>query len=333
MPAGDSPNLITALAFPDHVAVSAIADMRLQQRNITLQVLRLDQIDPLLSGNKIFKLVPNLIQARANGLDTVLSFGGAYSNHLHALAEAGYRFGFNTIAVVRGDDGQPDSHTLRFAASRGMRLIRVSRQQYRRRHDADFISELTQTCGDFYLIPEGGANEAGSRGCMSLAEIVVNSLQASAGSGDLPHEILLPCGTGTTMAGLIAGLTQLQASGNCLPRDWHPYVRGIAVLKQGEFLQQDIARTLRVLQGEVATTSRWRVETTFHWGGYARFPPALAAFVQEFEAAQGILLDPVYTAKMLSAVFQRVEDGCYADGTRLLLLHTGGLQGRMKNMN
>lgn len=325
MPAGDTPGLITELVVPTRVPVSDLPDALFADKKVSVQMLRLDQTDPVLSGNKAFKLIPNLLSASAAGFDTVLSFGGAYSNHIHALAEAGQRFNFKTIAVIRGDDGQGDSHTLKFAVARGMRLIRVSRQEYRRRNDAGFIRELTQSLGSFYLIPEGGANNAGVRGSMQLAAVIRHSLVSQ-----WPHEILLACGTGTTMAGLIAGLATSD------PRSFAshvPFVRGIAVLKQGGFLRTDINQYLQSFLTSSSPTvnehTNWDVETSYHWGGYARFPDELAAFVQNFERTHNILLDPVYTAKLMSALYQRIGQGLYPAGTRLLVLHTGGLQGRM----
>lgn len=333
MPAGETSSVITGLTLPGCVPVSAISDPRLRRHDIRMHVLRLDLIDPVLSGNKVFKLIPNLIHAKAAGFNTVLSFGGAYSNHLHALAEAGQRFGVNTIAVVRGDDGQPDSHTLQFARSRGMRLIRVSRQDYRRRRDADFIAELRQRCGEFYLLPEGGGNVIGSQGCMQLATVMMDSLQNSGALSGLPDEILLPCGTGTTMAGLIAGLGALHTCSVLPAAQRLPHVCGIAVLKQGQVLLRDINNTLTQLGPLAASVPPWSLETSYHWGGYAKYPQVLADFVRQFEAEQGFLLDPVYTAKMVSAAFDRVESGLYPPGTHLLLLHTGGLQGRLPLMD
>jgi 1-aminocyclopropane-1-carboxylate deaminase len=323
MPAGDGPDLITELVIPSSAPVSDVADEFFSEQDLSVKLLRLDLIDPVLSGNKAFKLIPNLVAARTAGFDTVLSFGGAYSNHIHALAEAGQRFGFKTIGVIRGDDGQADSHTLRFAASRGMRFIRVSRQDYRRRADTQYIDQLRALLGEFYLIPEGGANETGVRGSMQLASVINTSLH-----GCWPDEILLACGTGTTMAGLIAGIGEMRAK-KLLSNTITPFIRGVAVLKQGEFLRDDINGYLQDLSAPEFDLPEWAIETGYHYGGYARFPETLATFVQGFEQKHGILLDPVYTAKLMSAVYQRSATGLCRPGTRLLLLHTGGLQGRM----
>lgn len=293
------------------VVVSDLPDPLFKSKGVQVQLLRLDQIDPVLSGNKPFKLIPNLQRARAEGFDTVLSFGGAYSNHIHALAEAGQRFGFNTIAVIRGDDGQPDSHTLTFARARGMKLLRVSRQQYRRRDEPLFIEQLHAEHGDFYLIPEGGANQVGVEGCMQLATLIRGLEQPPY------HEIVLACGTGSTLAGLVAGLRA------------ETFVRGIAVLKGAEFLRADVAAWLTQLTAPGSIrASAWAVETVYHWGGYGRYPAPLAEFIRQQEQQSAVLFDPVYTAKLISAVYQRVAADCYAPGTRLLVLHTGGLQGR-----
>jgi 1-aminocyclopropane-1-carboxylate deaminase len=324
MPTGNTSPRIADLVIPPDAAVSVLSDALFSDKKVSVQLLRLDQIDPVLSGNKAFKLIPNLVLARVAGFDTVLSFGGAYSNHIHALAEAGQRFKFKTIGVIRGDDGQADSHTLQFASSRGMKLVRVSRQDYKRRDDAHFLSNLSATLGDFYLIPEGGANEVGMRGSMQLASVIKHSLFQ-----DWPDEIVLACGTGTTMAGLIAGLGQhgCQCAVSCVGN--LPMVRGIAVLKQGDFLRRNVLCHLQNLQAPACCAVKWQIETRYHCGGYAKCPAELISFMQDFERKHNILLDPVYTAKLMSAVYQRIAADLYEPGTRLLLIHTGGLQGRI----
>lgn len=283
-------------------------------------MLRLDLADPLLNGNKPFKLFPNIELARRLGYQTLLSFGGAWSNHIHALAEAGRRSGFRTIGVIRGDDGAPLTQTLTFAQSCAMTLVAVSRQDYRLRHDPEFIDSLRRRFGDFYLIPEGGANLVGVAGCKTLAQVAQHSL-----SGRAVDEIVLACGTGTTLAGLAAGLGS-SASAHTFAA---PHVRGIAVLKGAGFLRAQIKDWLELIT-LADTTDSWTLETDYHCGGYARFPAYLSQFMVEFEARHSILLDPVYTSKALFAVYQRVQQGLYPRGTSVLVIHTGGLQGRQQ---
>ena len=295
------------MRLPDTVPVTSLTDPLFTQAGVRVDVLRLDLLDPVLSGNKPFKLIHNLAQAKDQGYTRVLSFGGAWSNHIHALAEAGYRAGFEVIAVIRGHEEELSTATLDFALSRGVQLLKVTRSDYRRRSDADFLESLRQQVGDFYLIPEGGANAEGVEGCAHIAGLIEQSLP------QMPDEILLACGTGTTLAGLVAGLHQ---------RHCHTFVRGIAVLKGAGFLTADIQRWLPV------SNNRWTVETEYHYGGYARFPTPLRRFTEDFEQIHPLLLDPVYTAKLFSAVYQRVQHRCYSPGTHLLVIHTGGLQGR-----
>lgn len=306
---------MTAFEPPQIAPVVQLAEPLFLSQGVSVYMLRLEQTDAVLSGNKPFKLFPNLEMARLTGHNTVLSFGGAWSNHIHALAEAGRRFGFKTFGVIRGDDGMPLTQTLTFAQHCGMTLLRVSREDYRRRDTPEFIDGLRHTHGDFYLIPEGGANLLGVTGCRKLAPLIQRSLE-----GRRIDEIVLACGTGTTLAGLVSGLHQSMGSAM-------PHVRGIAVLKGAGFLNRDIKTWLeRADTPDVA--DGWTLETDYHWGGYGRCPPALMQFMRDFECKHGIALDSVYTAKMVSAVFQRIEQGLVEPGKQILLIHTGGLQGR-----
>ncbi|MDP3516639.1 MAG: pyridoxal-phosphate dependent enzyme [Pseudohongiella sp.] len=305
--------------LPPTAPIALLADPLLTARGVDVYMLRLEQTDAVLSGNKPFKLFPNLDVARSIGQGTVLSFGGAWSNHIHALAEAGRRFGFRTIGVIRGDDGMTPTNTLIFAKSCGMTLVPVSRQDYRRRHTQEYIEELRQTHGDFYLIPEGGGNLEGVAGCQKLAQVIHRSLE-----GRRIDEIVLACGTGTTLAGLVSGLHQHLETAK-------PFVRGIAVLKGAGFLNADIRGWLYRLGANMVADS-WTLETDFHCGGYGRCPPALMQFMKEFEYTHGILLDPVYTGKLMYAVYQRIELGLYKPGAQILVIHTGGLQGRAQGL-
>ena len=308
---------MTVLEQPIQVPISKLNHPMFDAHGINVLMLHLERTDPLLNGNKPFKLFPNIELARNLGYQTLLSFGGAWSNHIHALAEAGRRFGFSTIGVIRGDDGERPTQTLNFARSCGMTLLPVSRLDYRRRHTAEFIDNLKNRFGDFYMIPEGGANQTGVTGCKMLASVIQRSLNGSA-----IDEIVLACGTGTTLAGLTAGLSEI---------NWvnAPHVRGIAVLKGAGYLRGEIEGWLDLISPEQLVDC-WTLETEYHCGGYARFPSSLLQFISEFEAKNPIAVDPVYTAKALLAVYQRVEQGLYRQGTSILLIHTGGLQGRQQ---
>lgn len=270
-------------------------------------LLRLDRGGGLAPGNKQFKLRPNLEEARRQGINRLVSFGGAWSNHLHALAAVGAEQGFATVGIVRGDDGGAESATLADARRWGMQIERVSRQEYRRRHDADYLEQLQQRHAPCLVIPEGGANIEAALGCAAIA----GSIRALAPA--IGH-ILVPVGTGTTLAGLVAGLGGAYE------------VTGVAALKGATDLAQRTGELLdRMAAGDRA---RWRILHDHHCGGFARVSSGLREFMLAFEAVHEVALDPVYTGKMLYAVHQRLLGGEYAADVPLLAVHTGGLQGR-----
>ena len=280
---------VTASWIPAHVRVS---------------ILRADLVDPLVSGNKYYKLLHNISQAQALGHDTLLSFGGAWSNHLHALAAAGHRYGLRTIGIVRGDPGTELNPCLQDLQQWGMTLKFVTREQYRSKHEDATLEALQRELGPCFIIPEGGANRNGVLGCR---ELLPSQLPA-----DMSH-ILLACGTGTTMAGLLTRTT--------LP------VYGIQAMKGQSYLQQEVARLLEVYQ--LAVQSRqWKVFDQFHRGGFGKADAALLAFINNFAEETGIPLEPVYSGKLLMAVQILLEQGTFPAGSHLLLIHGGGLQGR-----
>lgn len=305
----------------NQICVQPVHDDFLLRHDVSLRVIRFDLAHPVVGGNKWYKLQRNLALAREQGATRLLSFGGAYSNHIHALAAAGAEAGFDTVGIIRGELVLPLNSTLAYARARGMQLIPVSRVDYRRRSDQDFLDNLHRRHGPFYLIPEGGANEAGVRGCQQMAT------ELAARVPDLDRcEIALACGTGTTLAGLLSGLRVLRPvlspPDTATPR---PFVRGIAVLKGADFLRTDIRHWLMRL-GATGYSGDWALETDYHGGGYARAGQELLDFVSQFESAHNIPLEPVYTGKMLQALYKRIGEGLYAPGSRILALHTGGLR-------
>jgi len=270
-------------------------------------LLRLDTGGGLAPGNKQFKLRANLAAARRLGINRLVSFGGAWSNHLHALAAVGAELGFATVGIVRGADQGAESATLADARRWGMQIVRVSREEYRRRHDADYLEQLQQEYAPCLVIPEGGANTEGARGCMDIAGLIRTAAPAM-------RHILVPVGTATTLAGLVAGL------------DSGYEVTGVAALKGATDLEQRTGQLLeRMAAGDCA---RWQILHAYHCGGFARVSSDLREFIQAFEAVHAVALDPVYTGKMLYAVHQRLRSGEYAATAPLLAVHTGGLQGR-----
>lgn len=274
-------------------------------------------------GNKSFKLTHYFDEARRTGIRRLVSFGGAWSNHLHALAAAGQHHGFETIGIVRGDDAVADTATLSDARRCGMRLLRVSREEYRQRNDIAYQQQLTARFAPCLLIPEGGASAGGAQGCGAIAEML--RLQA-------PHarRVVVSVGTGTTLAGLVAGL------------DERFEVIGISALKGVVDLELRVAGMIAgtgvgtgdapaaALTGDVASrySAGWRILHEFHCGGFARVDQALREFIQAFEAAHRVPLEPVYTGKMMFAIHQLRKRGEWAATAPVLAIHTGGLQGR-----
>jgi 1-aminocyclopropane-1-carboxylate deaminase len=254
---------------------------------------------PNVSGNKWWKLKHNLGAAAKTRLP-VLTFGGPFSNHIFATAAATNQVGLRSIGVIRGE--RVDNSTLGFAASQGMQLEFIPRETYRHKSEDSFVDELRQRYGDFYLIPEGGTNDLAIRGCCEWGEML---------NRDIKFDTLcLPVGTGGTMAGLITAMKPAQK------------VLGFSSLKGGEFLENEVRRWLP------STTCEWTIETNYHFGGYAKTDQQLLRFIEETRITQGIALDPVYTSKMMFGVVDLARRGAFNEGSTVLVLHTGGLQGR-----
>lgn len=272
-----------------------------------VSLLRLDAGGGLAPGNKHFKLMGNLAEARRLGVGRLVSFGGPWSNHLHALAAVGAEQGFATVGIVRGDEDTADSAMLADARDWGMQLVRVPRAEYRRRHDPEYLSELRSRFAPCLLIPEGGANDAGARGCMEIAERLKTEAPGF-------RRVLVPVGTGTTLAGVAAGLGS----------DYEVF--GVSALRGAADLEQRAGHALASLT--VKPAARWRILHHDHCGGFARVSAGLREFMLAFEAVQGVALEPVYTGKMLYAIHQRLLSGEWSPEVPLLAIHTGGLQGR-----
>jgi len=270
-----------------------------ESRNIDVYIKREDLIHPFVSGNKFRKLKYNLAKAKNQNFTTLLTFGGAFSNHIAATAAAGNLEGFKTIGIIRGDelaDKINDNPTLKFAQENGMRFKFVSRENYRRKNDIDFIAELKMEFRDFYLIPEGGTNELAVKGC---AEILTEN--------DKKFDfIACAVGTGGTIAGIIESSMSNQR------------ILGFPALK-GDFLQNEIRKFV--------PESNWQLLNGFEFGGYGKVTPELIAFMNDFYAETQILLDPIYTAKMVFGVRSLINNGFFPDNSQILLIHTGGIQG------
>lgn len=278
---------------------------------IDVNVLRLDLMHPHLGGNKWFKLKENLILARQQQHSTLLSFGGAWSNHIRALAGAAAIKGFQSIGLIRGEMVEPLNPVLRYAAEQGMQLHSLDRTTYRRRTEPQFIAELHQRFGDFYLIPEGGSNTDGVQGCTEIADFLPWQ------EADIPAKrrfVLLACGTGTTLAGLLMGMAQ---------RNIQATVVGVAVLKGADFIAEQVKQWLSDVQPD--SVPAWQVELDFHQGGYARSNTALDSFIADFRQQTRLPLEPVYSGKLFKAVVSLVEQGRFPPGSELVIIHSGGI--------
>ncbi|MGE8190457.1 1-aminocyclopropane-1-carboxylate deaminase/D-cysteine desulfhydrase [Pseudomonas sp. NPDC086278] len=276
--------------------------------DIEVATLRLDLIDPLISGNKWFKLTEHLKAASLAGAHGIISLGGAHSNHLHALAAAGKRFGFNTVGLLRGHP--QDTPTVKDLQAFGMQLHWLGYGGYRARHDAGFWQPWRVQYPDLHPVPEGGGGLPGARGCLRLKAMVDAQLATLGWNG---HDgWWLACGTGTTLAGLaLAEVGARKVYGALAVPDDHGVAQHVEMIWREAGLQQPNYQLLDASRG-----------------GFAKVDPELLDFIEQTEQASGLPLEPLYTGKALLMLKQQVESGAFAKGTRLIFIHTGGLQGR-----
>jgi len=276
----------------------------LESKKITLYVKREDLIHPVIGGNKWRKLKYNIDTAQQTKAKTILSFGGAYSNHIYALAGMGAMFGFKTIGVIRGEACEPLNSTLSFAEKSGMHLHYVSRKNYRLKETSLFVDELRSKFGEFLLIPEGGSNKLALPGCAEIIQEIDAQLDG------LYDCVCLPCGTGGTLAGLISSETDKQ-------------LLAIAVLKNAGFLSDNVTQLL----GSKDHVG-WTINLDYHFNGYAKKSLGLLGFINEFEQKFNILLEPVYSGKLFYGLFDLIKTDYFPAGSVIVALHTGGLQSR-----
>jgi len=267
--------------------------------SVTLSIKREDLIDRFISGNKYRKLKYNIVQAKLERHNTLLTFGGAFSNHIAAVAAAAKEHGFRSIGIIRGEelrDKYYDNPTLAYATGCGMQLEFISRNDYRLKSTPEFIDKLRIAYGPFYYIPEGGTNALAVKGC---EEILIFE------DSDFDY-ICCAVGTGGTVAGIVNSSNENQQ------------VLAFAVLK-GDFLQNEIER--------FATKTNWELVNGYEMGGYARITPELISFINNFYRETGIPLDPLYTGKMMFGVMDLISKRYFPAGAKILAIHTGGLQG------
>lgn len=273
-------------------------------------VKRLDLIHPEVSGNKWYKLKYNIEKALQSEHQTLLTFGGAWSNHIHATASAGRIFGIKTIGIIRGEEPNNWSNTLLHAKACGMQLEFVTRLAYAEKETEDFIGWLHEQHGAFHLVPEGGSNYLGINGCMEILD-----------EDDDEYEyICCPVGTAATLAGLI------------LSAKPHQKILGFSVLKDGAFLKEEVLKHLKyfLMNDDLVKEyiSQFEIITTYDFGGYAKWTNELISFINHFELNHFIALDQVYTGKMFYGVMDLLKQNYLDKDKRILVLHTGGLQGK-----
>jgi 1-aminocyclopropane-1-carboxylate deaminase len=276
-----------------------LRDDRIAEAGLRVFLKRDDLISADIPGNKWRKLKYNLEAAKKRGDGTLLTFGGAYSNHIRATAAAGYYFGFATVGVIRGEEHLPLNPSLDYAVGHGMRLAYLDRAAYREKMSPEVIAMLHRRFGEFYLLPEGGSNADALRGCAEIP-----------GEIDVRFDLACcPCGTGGTLAGVAHGLGPGQRA------------LGFSVLKGGEFLAREVAGLQREAFG--AVSRNWSIEHGFHCGGFARRNSGLDQFIADFERRHALSLDWVYVAKMMYGIFALAQQGCFA-GTTIVAIITGG---------
>ncbi len=280
-----------------------IIDPFLKEHQIELYIKREDLVFPELSGNKFRKLKYNLIEAQRLNKKTLLTFGGAFSNHIHATAAAGKKFGFKTIGIIRGEELAKNkeqlfakNRTLRDAKNNGMHFHFIDRQTYRNKEQPEFLDSLKNLFGDFYLIPEGGTNEIAIKGCQQILNTV-----------DFDYDFICTAvGTGGTISGIINSSTDKQK------------IIGFPALKEN-YLHDEIKK--------YSIRDNWELVRDYHFGKYAKVTPDLVLFINNFYKQHKIPLDPIYTGKMIYGIYEEIKAKRFPKKCRILAIHTGGLQG------
>lgn len=282
--------------------IQEIQHPTLKDAKVRLLIKREDLNHPLVTGNKWWKLKYNLEEAKRLQHKTILTFGGAYSNHIYATAAAAHELKLKSIGIIRGEETLPLNPTLSFASEKGMQLHYVDRESYRTKNSSEFIEHLHSLFGDFYIIPEGGTNVLAVKGVAEFSKTLVPDF----------NYLCCSVGTGGTLAGFIRGL--------------HPQkqIIGFSSLKGGDFLKTEVEQYIG------GDKSNWRIETNYHFGGYGKHTQELLTFIDSFEKLHNIPLEQVYTGKMMFGVFDLIRKNYFPEGSTILVIHSGGLQGKLK---
>ncbi|MDG1751910.1 MAG: pyridoxal-phosphate dependent enzyme [Thalassotalea sp.] len=276
-----------------------------EQYQLNVQIKRDDLIDPIISGNKWRKLKYNLRHVKKEGFKGIISFGGAYSNHIHALAYACLQNNINTIGIIRGEAHYAHNFTLSKAKKWGMDLHFVDRKTYRQRDSTEYLLHLSQQYPDYFIIPEGGSNTLAIKGVAEISTELNKQTQYDT--------LIAPVGSAGTISGLITGDKNQHA------------ILGIAVLKQQDYLQKEVYNLLETTGNK--SVNNWKILNNYHDGGYAKFSQQSLKKLQDFSAKTGVPFEPIYSGKMILALLDLINTGYFKPHHRIVLLHTGGLQG------
>ncbi|MDG1849714.1 MAG: pyridoxal-phosphate dependent enzyme [Flavobacteriales bacterium] len=283
--------------LPVNIPIQEVEEALLRQKSVRVFLKREDLLHEKISGNKWRKLHYNLQYAKSINLKTLVTFGGAFSNHISATAAAGKEFGFKTIGVIRGEEYAPLNPTLHYAHSCGMELRYVDRSAYREKTTKHFEAKYLSDLEDYYLIPEGGTNTLAVKGCEEILSDVKFDFDV----------VCCACGTGGTVSGIINSLKPHQAA------------LAFSSLKGANFLKDEI--------GKYVINSQWSLNLDYHFGGYAKVDRSLVDFINRFKLKHNISLDPVYTGKMMYGLWDLIENDYFRRGSTIIAIHTGGLQG------
>ena len=269
-----------------------------------ISIKRLDLVHPQISGNKFFKLKYNLLAAQQQGYKKLLTFGGAYSNHIAATAYAAQLFDFESLGIIRGEElaSKPLNLTLNTAQQFGMQLQFVMRETYRQKQSPAYLAQLQQDYPEYYVIPEGGTNPLAIQGCTEILS-----------DADRQNYALICCAVGT--GGTIAGLIEASHS--------QQQVLGFFALK-GDFLCREIQ--------QLTEKRNWQITDQYCCGGYAKTTTELLQFIHAFEQQYDIPLEQIYTGKMLLGLSDLIQQGTFPKDHRILVIHSGGLQGRLATL-
>jgi 1-aminocyclopropane-1-carboxylate deaminase/D-cysteine desulfhydrase-like pyridoxal-dependent ACC family enzyme len=282
------------------VPLQIINDPITQQYKIKLYLLRMDLNHPHISGNKPYKLKYNLQEAEKSNKNTLLTFGGAFSNHIAATAAAGKEYGFKTIGIIRGEAYSELNSTLKFATECGMELHYVPRNLYQNKTELHEYINTSFAAEKTYIIPEGGANELGVKGCKEITNHIAVDF----------NYITCACGTGTTLAGIIQTLKPNQQA------------IGFQVLNSVGYIEKEVKKWI-----PENNHNCWSINEDYHFGGYAKIKKELTTFMNWFQKTNAIPLDYIYTGKMMFGIYQLIQQGFLKNGETVIAIHTGGLQG------